>query len=428
MSTTNNATRTTRWLGDHNAPLKGVDITISYKKKGKVVGPFDFGGRAWTLEDGKAKIASSAEIETSPLFKDGHFDLTGIPVISISVKKMRAVFGDLDGKGKFHEFQGAFHFFGYDEAMAFHDGELVFTSSAVLAGTEKINQHRLVEAWTAPRWEGGYLVRDRVWQTHYGQNVRIIKRSVHHRDLEALVGHVSHHVGYHANYVFESDALKCGGPMAAELHKAGQLWRRKYILCQYENRQVPKIPFVDSLKAVLRQEFGNMGIHHLAEIPAGFSVSLERVMPALWAERDTVGTLEVPGVGRKEIKTSHDREENGYSQYDWTNPYITLTEEEFIAVPGDWDFLMQIEPQIRIEVLGRPNPKEQPQSRARYFGWKVLGRQNQYSEDVHFSNFGTFRDDVLANDWNARGYRGCFWSSPDAKPGMHVMKTCISPE
>lgn len=288
-NTSTNATPiSVRWIGDNNPQFVGVtDVTLSYKKKGKVGGPFNFDGRVWTrLEDGTIKIASPKAIEESPFYKDGHFDLTGIPVVSVSVKKIDGILKNLEEK--FPGFQGVFYFFGYDEAMAFHDDELIFSSPAVLAGTEEVRRHHLHEAWTAPRWENGYLVRDRVWQTHYGQNIRTIRRSVRHQDVQVLVERVIANLRFHSRYVYEADALRLGGPMAVELHKAEKLWKRKHIGFHEKFGYIPQIPFLDNLQEILLQKFSEMGIYHLAEMPEGFSVPLAEVMPDLWAERDTV--------------------------------------------------------------------------------------------------------------------------------------------
>ena len=304
----------------------------------------------------------------------------------MSVKKIKGMLGELDKK--FPGFQGAFFFYGYDENFAWHDGELIFSSSDILSGEEKIIKHPLVTKWTKPRWENdGHCRRNRMAMTHFGQDVRVIKRGVLYGDARTFAIEFVRVVKpfWHFGGGKVPEAVRSN---FEELYKeVAELWSKKTILRNSRNKYPDN--FEKVLGDVLTAKFSRLGVFHFPQIPQDLTVSVEEVFSDLWAERETLGTILVPGVGRKTISRTK-RLSTTQHNLEIDSPYITLSRDEFLSVSADWDEVQKMYSNsfsVIIEGVESPEPEG--------WGMQCTMVRDPLLKRVDHRNFGELRECIM---------------------------------
>ncbi|MFA6131052.1 MAG: hypothetical protein WC730_02230 [Patescibacteria group bacterium] len=298
-------------------------IIVSFRQKGAIRSVEDFRGRVVVLGDGdspEARLQTRTEVPREELgLRDGKFDLSRVPVVAIGGKakhRLGRVSRFLEENARF---SGAFLCFEGSGNWDLDNGVIVLTSKGILSGRPVSGGRPEVEL-TDYRWlTDGRYVADRARMLH-GKVLDTLAAEVEQippteklaESLTATWGRFDHPL----QPVVEA--------VRTELY---ELEGRRVVLTGEEARD---------MNALVLEHLGRKlvaaGVRYVRDVPASLTLTAAEVDPELVAARDNLGTIEIPGVGRR-LATSQRGELN------FGRPVVTVkvTAEEFRAVTA-WPF------------------------------------------------------------------------------------------
>jgi len=262
-------------------------VNVAYRRKGERQ-EHGFYGFVFvldtnTIDQGQPAMTAVAKDELTLV--DGTLDLTNVPVVGVGGKRKWQPSRVRDFLKKNHGFQGAFLLYPGSGSWDLGEGAIFVTSREILSG-KRVSGGKPEEGLTNHRWtrDGKYLA-DRAVMLH-GKVLKTLES-----ELEQVPG-VDLLVA----------AWKRGKPFEHRLYEEiGQtettvrtLEYRRVLLSGERPRDAREL-VVDKLGEKLRAA----GVQKVADISDDLSITVEDVVPGLVAEAETLGTIEVPGLGRR---------------------------------------------------------------------------------------------------------------------------------
>lgn len=288
-------------------------MKIKFRQKGEIV-IRDFSGDV---------VVAGEKAETTKLpLRDNILDLSHLPVVTIGGKKGRRQDARLaEFEQQAPDFKGVIYLLPYSWANGWSDGHLYIPSwDALLDKSKRISGGRPEVQLTNYRWlSDGRYAADRARMLH-GKAIEILNAEVEQvPQLDDLVREISNWHGHIFPHPLRGQCLT--------------VWRELYDL---EKRRTvfsgePERDMVQLVRDKLTEKFRKSDIRKVADIPSNFSISSAEVAPDITAQAETLGIVEVPGVGRK--LAHRQRPDFGYNEV----PVVTLSLEELRQVTS-WPF------------------------------------------------------------------------------------------
>lgn len=290
-------------------------ILLAYRRKGELREHSFHGAVAVLGEDRKTLTWLKRE---DLLLREGGLDLSSIPVVGIGGKRKQ----QLDRVQSFLEsnsdFQGALLLYPGTGNWDLGEGMLFVTSLEILSG-KRISGGKPQVQLTNYRWlRDGRYVADRAKVLH-GKVLETFEAELEQEVapeaiMQAIVGW---QVPHRLRYVMED--------VSGELF---ELEKRRVIFTGEQMRDMTAL-----VQQCLTKKFQEAGICFVRDIPETFTVAAEEIAPELVSQRDTIGTVVVPGVGRRLPKKRSAR----FGFIGNQVPAVELSIEEFRLV-NDWPF------------------------------------------------------------------------------------------
>ncbi len=262
-------------------------INLAYRRKGERQ-EHGFYGLVYvldtsTIDQGQPEMTAIAR-DKLPLV-DGTLDLTKVPVVGIGGKRKWQPSRVRDFLKKNPGFQGAFVLYPGSGSWDLGEGAVFVTSLDILSG-KRVSGGKPEEGLTNYRWsrDGKYLA-DRAVMLH-GKVLKTLES-----DLEQVPGVDVLIAAWMRGKPFEHRLYEEIGQTETTVRTLE--YRR--VLLSGERPRDPRALVVDKLGAKLRAA----GIEKVADIPDDLSITAQDVVPDLVAQAETLGTIEVPGLGRR---------------------------------------------------------------------------------------------------------------------------------
>lgn len=259
-------------------------IKIRYRSRGEVV---------TESFSGKVRLATGEEISVAELpLRDGVFDLTRVPVVCIGGKKGGQQDNRLaEFRASAPDYKGVIFLLPYSWANGWSDGRLILSSRDVLSGQQRISGGRPEAQLANFRWlRDGRYVADRAELLH-GKVIKTLQTEVEQEPgtdkmIEAVING-------HFYCQFEHNLVRVVEAVCEEIRG---LEHKRVMLSGEQARDARVL-----VRTVLNEKLREAGVRKVADIPERFSLSANDVVPELVAQVETLGTIEVPGLGRKEL-------------------------------------------------------------------------------------------------------------------------------
>lgn len=254
-------------------------ITLVYRRSGKVVS-HEFAGGVWV--EGEKVCLRRDEL---PL-KDGRLDLTHCPVVGIGGKRKAQPRRGRDFLDKNPDFQGALLFYPGTGNWDLGEGMLMVTSREILAG-RRVSGGKAEVQLTNHRWlRDGSYVADRC-------------RMLHGKVLKTLETAVEQIPGAEA---IAKQLASWSCPFVHRLQSECRLVADE--IARLEMRRVNaeggQARYLNGLlEENILAKLQATGVECVADIPVEVTVSAAEIAPELVAHAETIGTIEIPGLGRR---------------------------------------------------------------------------------------------------------------------------------
>lgn len=289
--------------------MESINLRFRVKGQIKVVG---FAGEVVLEGEG---VVGFADL---PL-KNGVLDLTHVPVVCIGGKKGRSQDRRLED---FHkeapDFNGVVFLQPYSWSWGWSDGVLQIPSRAVLEG-KFVSGGRVETKLVNHRWlRDGRLVADKA-QVLHGKVVKTFEEGVEQTPFAEMIAEAA-----------VARRLDSDLPLQKLVH---EVWWELYRL--EEKRRLGwglkanSAEVNAAVKGALLRKLQAAKARRIADLPADFSLTVEEVDPELWVERETVGTIEVPGLGRVPLK--------GHADNGRIMPYVAVRAKDIASITG-WSY------------------------------------------------------------------------------------------
>src|SRR3989338_3255930 len=288
-------------------------MKIKFRQKGEIV-VRDFSGDV---------VVAREKVATNKLpLHDETLDLVHLPVVTIGGKKGRRQDAHLaEFEQQAPDFEGVIYLLPYSWANGWSDGHLYIPSwDALLDKSKRISGGKPEVHHTNYRWlSDGRYVADRALMLH-GKAIEILGAEVEQEvPIDELVKKLS---DWHSTGFCHPVQQQCL-----------EVWRHLYDL---EKRRVGLTDKERDMSVLIRsklaEKFQEVGIRKATEIPADFAITAEEVAPDLMTEAETLGTVEIPGVGRRLT-------EQVRPSFGWDDVLtVALSIEEFRQVTS-WPFV-----------------------------------------------------------------------------------------
>lgn len=253
-------------------------ITLAFRRKG-VREEYRFCGPVYVLDQDGRSLALVPRAELGQAL-----DLTRVPVITIGGKRKRHHDRILDFLEKNPGFQGAFLTFPGSGNWDMGEGMIVVTSREILSG-QRVSGGRPEVQLTNHRWlRNGRYIADRC-------------RMLHGKVIETIEAELEQEPGLEkiAQAIIAGDVdhplCEICRPILNELF---ELERRRVLLSGEEVRSVSAL-ISDTLVA----KFQAAGVRFVRDIPDDLTITVVEIAPELVAQAETLGTIEIPGLGRR---------------------------------------------------------------------------------------------------------------------------------
>lgn len=348
-------------------------MKVKFRQKGQVAS-WDFHGDV---------VVAREKVEEARLpLRDDVLDLSHLPVVTIGGKKGRRQDARLEEFEKqAPDFKGVIFLLPYSWANGWSDGHLYIPSwDALLDKSKRISGGRPEVQLTNYRWlSDGRYVADRARMLH-GKAIEIIEAEVEQDvPMDELVKKLSDWNAHDFCHPLQQQCLA--------------VWRNLYDL---EKRRIGLAGQERDMSILIREKlaekFRGAGIRKAADVPSDFSVSADEVAPELMAEADTLGTVEIPGVGRR--LTDQVRPSFGWSDI----LAVEITIEEFrrvISWPSEEVYPMITELGAAFEQLGYEIQDALRSQEAERLGllrehltkrWLDVQKGKNYPKDIEITN------------------------------------------
>ena len=281
-------------------------FSIKFRKKGNVLTE-EFRGDVRI--EGESRTLSRNDL---PL-REEVLDLTHVPVVCIGGKRGSRQDRRLEEFRKSaSDFGGVIYLLPYDWSWGWSDGHLILPSRQILGG-QRVSGGRPEEKLVDFRWlPDGRYVADRARVLH-GKTVEVLQKEVEQEPgTEKIAERLCQGFG-----CFEhSDPLvKAAAEVRSDLQ---DLENRRVLLSGEPARDMSAL-----VRERLTAKLQAVGVRFVRDIPADFGLAAEEVAPELVAARDTLGTVEIPGLGRRLL-------EKQYAEFGFGNPVpvVVITADE----------------------------------------------------------------------------------------------------
>ncbi len=286
-------------------------VLLLYRRKGAEQKE-NFRGPIYIVDLGtpEMKLTPVARVELPA----GPLDLTRVPVIGIGGKRKYQPDRVREFLGQNPGFSGAFLLYPGSGNWDLGEGMLFVTSHEVLEG-QRISGGRPEIQLTNFRWErDGRYVADRAKMLH-GKVLETIETSLEQAPGTTLIAEAM--LGYGFEHPLKAQ-------LAAVLHDLHELEERRI---SFETGQAKS--FAEEVKTLLVAKLEMAGVRRVSEIPAGLTITAEEIAPELTAQRETLGTVEIPGLGRWPVLRRRD--------FMGFKPYVAVTLDDVRQITN-WPF------------------------------------------------------------------------------------------
>lgn len=290
-------------------------ILLAYRRKGESREHSFHGAVAVLGED--RKTLTWLKREDLPL-REGRLDLSSVPVVGIGGKRKQQPGRAQSFLESNLDFQGALLFYPGTGNWDLGEGMLFVTSREVMSG-RRVSGGRPEVQITNHRWlRDGRYVADRAKVLH-NKVLEVLEAELEQETTpEAIVQAIAGwQVPHRLRYIIEN--------VSGELF---ELETRRVIFTGEQVRDM-----IALVHQCLTKKLQETGIRFVHDIPEALTVTAEEIAPELVSQRDTVGTVVVPGVGRRLPKKRSARFGFSGNQV----PVVELSIEEFRLVDG-WPF------------------------------------------------------------------------------------------
>ncbi|MFA5812893.1 MAG: hypothetical protein WC862_00005 [Patescibacteria group bacterium] len=298
-------------------------IRVAYRRKGERQDA-EFSGPVFLLTGTEQEMKHVPRAEL-PL-RDGLLDLTTAPVVGIGGKRKHQparVREFLAGNPGFH---GVFLLYPGSGNWDLGSGMLLATSREILSG-KRVSGGRPEVQFTNYRWlRDGRYVADSAKMLH-GKVLETIETAVEQEPgaekiAEALTGW---------SCSFDHRLHEECKTVASELH---DLESRRVIFSGENTRDMTAL-----VRGKLSEKL--QGVRFVRDIPESVTVTAEEVAPELVVQAETLGTIEIPGLGRRLLTRQYVKHDQRRSN----TPTVMLAAEEFRRITA-WPFGDRVYPAL----------------------------------------------------------------------------------
>ncbi|MEI6498586.1 MAG: hypothetical protein WCO23_01360, partial [bacterium] len=289
-------------------------LVLRYRRKGEACEDNNFQGSVYIIDLGTEELKLT-HIEREQL--PNPLDLTRVPVIGIGGKRKWQHLRVREFLGANPGFSGAFLLWPGSGNWDLGEGMLFVTSQEVIEG-KRISGGRPEVQLTNFRWErdGRYLA-DRCKMLH-GKVLETLETGLEQEPGLALI--VETMFGYGFEHPLKSQ-------LAAVLCDLRELETRRLVFEAGSPRD-----FVAEIKKLITTKLEASGdVRRVSEIPVDITVEAEEIAPELVAQCETLGTVEIPGVGRRRAVLQSTQNKSG------NTPVVTVDLEEVHQITN-WPF------------------------------------------------------------------------------------------
>jgi hypothetical protein len=290
-------------------------ILLAYRRKGESREHSFHGAVAVLGED--RKTLTWLKREDLPL-REGRLDLSNVPVVGIGGKRKQQPGRAQSFLESNPDFQGALLLYPGTGNWDLGVGMIFVSSREVMSG-RRVSGGRPEVQLTNYRWlRDGRYVADRAKVLH-NKVLEVLEAELEQETTpEAIVQAIAGwQVPHRLRYTMEE--------VSGELF---ELETRRVIFTDEQMRDMTAL-----VQQCLTKKLQEAGIRFVRDIPETFTVAAEEIAPELVSQRDTIGTVIVPGVGRRLPKKRSAR--FGFSGN--KVPVVELSIEEFRLVDA-WPF------------------------------------------------------------------------------------------
>lgn len=258
-------------------------LTLVYRRKGEKV-ELAFSGSIFVLgEDGHTLV----HVPRSELGGVQRIDLCHCPVVSIGGKKKWQAGRVQDFLASNKGFEGAFLLLPGSGNWDLDSGDLLLTKREVMDPSRRISGGRPESQWTNHRWErdGRYLA-DRARMLH-GKVLEVLQPAVEQEPGAAAVGEKLTGLFCPFEHRLADQCREICEDLSA-------LENRRVLLSDETAREIPAL-----IRERLTEKLSAVGVRFVRDIPADMTITAEEIAPELVRDRETLGTVEIPGLGRR---------------------------------------------------------------------------------------------------------------------------------
>lgn len=291
-------------------------VKLSYRRKGEKR-EHEFAGPVGVLGEDRKSITWMRRSDL-PL-RDGRMDLSMVPVVGIGGKRKHQPWRAQQFLEENPSFQGALLLYPGTGNWDLGEGMIFVTSREILSG-RRVSGGRPEVQFTNHRWlRDGRYVADRAKMLH-GKVLETIEAAIEQEPGPEKIVEAFRHF---------SKPFECilHGLYETSSREAYELERRRVSLSGEQSRDMFKIA-----TEALARKLERAGVRFVRDVPTNFSFTASDIDPELVAQAETLGTIEIPGVGRKPV-------ERQYAQFGFGDqvPAVALTIEEFCSLES-WPF------------------------------------------------------------------------------------------
>ncbi|HEY4493818.1 MAG TPA: hypothetical protein VJB95_00055 [Candidatus Paceibacterota bacterium] len=263
-------------------------IVLAYRRKGARQ-EHDFHGVVYILGEDKKKLTPVPRAEIGE-----RLDLTQVPVVGIGGKRKAQHGRIVDFLANNAGFEGAFLTYPGTGNWDLGEGMVVITSREILSG-KRVSGGRPEVQLVNYRWlRDGRYVADRAQLLH-GKVLKVLETELEQEPGAEKISAEMIRGAFWASFKHrlceECDALT---------RKLTELEGRRVLLSGEKTRDM-----VALVRENVTVKLQAANVRFVREIPADLTVTAEEIAPELVAGMDTLGTIEVPGLGRRLPKKQH---------------------------------------------------------------------------------------------------------------------------
>lgn len=264
-------------------------ITLVYRRQGEKR-EHGFHGAVAVLGEDRKKL-TWLKREELPLH-EGRLDLSRVPVVGIGGKRKHQPGRAQSFLESNPDFQGALLLYPGTGNWDLGEGMLFVTSREILSG-KRVSGGKPEVQLTNHRWlRDGRYVADRAKMLH-GKVLETIEAELEEEPgAEAIVKAVT-------GWTIPHRLRDVINEVSRELH---ELEGRRVMLTGEQARNMSAL-----VHERLVEKFREAGVRYVRDIPENLTVTAEEIAPELVSERDALGTVEVPGLGRRLPKKQYAR-------------------------------------------------------------------------------------------------------------------------